>query len=91
MVTEFPDSRWLPRIGETLVLPIIDEASEFKNCHRWHKFKVVDIIYDFKKQNIRVWCKPLPSDSVPQKAVLQKAEIISDQELELLRKEIDAC
>ena len=69
IVAEIPDCRWLPRIDETFVLPT-DDASEFKYCHRWHKFKVVDVIYDFKKQVARIWCKP---KDVPQR--LEKTEI----------------
>ena len=52
MVAEFHDCKWLPRIGETLVLPIKEEGKS------WHKFKVVDVVYDFQRQTVRVWCKP---------------------------------
>ncbi|MBR8835701.1 MAG: hypothetical protein DSM106950_17215 [Stigonema ocellatum SAG 48.90 = DSM 106950] len=61
MVAEFSDCRWLPRLDETLVLP----TDESNCCQSWQKFKVVDIVYDFQKQSVRVWCKPL--SAIPQR------------------------
>jgi hypothetical protein len=58
MVAEFSSSNWLPRIGETLVLPI-DEADKSNFCRRWHKFRVFDIVYDFQYQVVRVLCTPV--------------------------------
>ncbi|MBD2771169.1 PspA/IM30 family protein [Iningainema tapete] len=61
---EFKDCKWIPRIDETLILPIDEEE--------WHKFKVTDVVYDFKKQCVRVWCKP--KDIIPQKNSICREE-----------------
>ena len=66
IVAEFDDCKWLPRIGETLVLPIKEAGKS------WHKFKVVDIVYDFQRQTVRVWCKP--KDVAPGKTAFSDSE-----------------
>ena len=72
MTAEFSDCRWLPRIGESLVLPT-EETEEPNSHHGWQRFKVVDIVYDFQKQRVRVWCKPL--HSTPQRVKALELEL----------------
>ncbi|MEH2152078.1 hypothetical protein [Nostoc sp.] len=55
MVAEFSSCKWLPRIGETLVLPI----DETRKPNSWRKFKVFDVVYDFQNQTVRVSCSPI--------------------------------
>ncbi|MEH2405109.1 hypothetical protein [Nostoc sp.] len=55
MVVEFSSCNWLPRIGETLVLPI----DETRKPSSWQKFKVFDIVYDFQNQSTKVLCSPI--------------------------------
>lgn len=62
MVAEFFDSKWLPRTGETLVLPVEEKAN---SCRSWHKFKVIDVVYDFQNQVTRVLCSPVKSKPEP--------------------------
>jgi hypothetical protein len=55
MVAEFSSCKWLPRIGETLVLPI----DESRKPSSWRKFKVFDVVYDFQNQSTKVLCSPI--------------------------------
>ncbi|MEH2393716.1 MAG: hypothetical protein V7K21_19315 [Nostoc sp.] len=61
IVAELSNCKWLPRIGETLVLPI----DEKRQSSFWQKFKVFDIIYDFRNQIARVLCSPVKSLTPP--------------------------
>jgi hypothetical protein len=71
MVAEFSNCKWLPRIGETLVLPI----DETRQPNSWRKFKVFDIIYDFQNQTVRVLCSPIKSSMPKAEEPLDKWEI----------------
>ncbi|MBN3875274.1 hypothetical protein [Nostoc sp. JL23] len=72
MVAEFSSCKWLPRIGETLVLPIIDEPHKPDS---WRKFKVFDIVYDFQNQIVRVLCSPIKSPTSPDaKSLISKVQ-----------------
>ncbi|MEH2034035.1 MAG: hypothetical protein V7K67_31255 [Nostoc sp.] len=69
MVAEFSSCKWLPRIGETLVLPI----DETRKPNSWRKFKVFDVVYDFQNQTVRVLCSPIKSPTSPDvKSLIQK-------------------
>ncbi|BBD69559.1 hypothetical protein NIES4072_31080 [Nostoc commune NIES-4072] len=71
MVAEFSTCKWLPRIGETLVLPI----DETRRPNSWRKFKVFDVIYDFQNQTVRVLCSPIKSPTSPDvKSLISKIE-----------------
>ncbi len=86
MTAEFSDCRWLPRIGEILVLPIDESGSH----HVWHRFKVITVVYDFQKQRVRVWCDPL--HLVPQKPVFdfEKFEKKVEAQMEAMEARIKA-
>ncbi|MDZ8138386.1 MAG: hypothetical protein RM049_24280 [Nostoc sp. DedQUE04] len=74
MVAEFLSCKWLPRIGETLVLPI-DETRK----PSWCKFKVFDVIYDFQHQTVRVLCSPIKSLVSPDvKSLISKVQQSKD-------------
>lgn len=64
LVAEFSNINWLPRIGETLVLPI-EEADKSNSCQNWRKFRVFDIIHDFQHQVVRVLCSPVSPAKTP--------------------------
>lgn len=61
MAAEFSSCKWLPRIGETLVLPI----DETHKSNSWRKFKVFDVVYDFQHQTVRVLCSSIKSPTPP--------------------------
>jgi hypothetical protein len=69
MVAEFSSCKWLPRIGETLVLPI-DETRK----SNWRKFKVFDVVYDFQDQVVRVFCSPVNWTPPNAKTLISKAQ-----------------
>ncbi|QLE47800.1 hypothetical protein FD724_06555 [Nostoc sp. C057] len=71
MVAEFSNCKWLPRIGETLVLPI----DETRKPDSWRKFKVFDVVYDFQNQTVRVLCRPIKCSTSPDvKSLISKIE-----------------
>ncbi|MEH1808534.1 hypothetical protein [Nostoc sp.] len=75
MVAEFSSCKWLPRIGETLVLPI----NETRKPDSWRKFKVFDVVYDFQNQIVRVLCSPIESPtSLDVKSLISKVQQQSD-------------
>ena len=74
MVAELSSCKWLPRIGETLVLPI-DETCK----PNWRKFKVFDIVYDFQHQTVRVFCSPVNWTPPSAKTLIKKIEEPSDR------------
>lgn len=74
MVAEFSNTKWLPRIGETLVL-LVEEADESNSCRKWRKFQVFDVIYDFQHQIVRVLCSLIKSSISPDvKSLISKIE-----------------
>lgn len=76
MVAEFSSCKWLPRIGETLVLPI-DETGKPDS---WRKFKVFDVVYDFQSQAVRVSCSPIKSPaSSDVKSLISKVQQPKDR------------
>jgi len=58
LAVDLPTSRWIPRIGETLVLPIRDEEGDID--YEWG-FVVKDVIYDFVNKTVSVYCD-FPAD-----------------------------
>ncbi|MDJ0615378.1 MAG: hypothetical protein QNJ63_01320 [Calothrix sp. MO_192.B10] len=58
MVVEFPNSRWIPQVGEIMILPI-DKVNKSIYNENWHKFKIETIAYDFQNQITRVICKSI--------------------------------
>lgn len=71
MAAEFSSCKWLPRIGETLVLPI----DETRKPNSWRKFKVFDVVYDFQNQTVRVLCSPIKSPTSPDvKSLISKVQ-----------------
>ncbi|MBX9257895.1 hypothetical protein H1Q63_28895 [Desmonostoc muscorum CCALA 125] len=70
MVAELSNARWLPRIGETLILPV-DETGR---PNSWRKFKVLDVVYDFQNQIVRVLCSPINWTPPNPKTLIQKIE-----------------
>lgn len=95
MTAEFSDSSWIPRVNETMILPI-DEEDELDDSQRWYKFKVERVAYDFQNQMTRVICKaiePLPQKKLKeivltaeQKALLE--ELGSEVELRRIASEL---
>ncbi|ACC83779.1 hypothetical protein [Nostoc punctiforme] len=76
MVAELSNCKWLPRIGETLILPI----DETRKPSSWRKFKVFDIVYDFQNQTTKVLCSPIKSSTLPDaKTLIQKLEERNDK------------
>jgi hypothetical protein len=78
LVAEFSSCKWLPRIGETLVLPI----DETRRSSSWRKFKVFDIIYDFHAETTRVLCSPIKSPTSPDvKSLISKIQEPKDWDI----------
>jgi hypothetical protein len=76
MVAEFSNCKWLPRIGETLVLPI----DEKRQSNSWRKFKVFDVVYDFHSSTTRVLCSLVKSSTLPDaKTLIQELEKPKDR------------
>lgn len=50
---ELPTSRWIPRVGERLILPLRDEENNID--YEWG-FIVKEVIYDFVDQVVEVFC-----------------------------------
>ncbi|MEH2390884.1 MAG: hypothetical protein V7K21_04155 [Nostoc sp.] len=75
MVAELSNCKWLPRIGETLVLPI-DECKPSS----WCKFKVFDVVYDFQNQSTKVLCSPIKTSTpLNAKTLIQNLEDKKDK------------
>ncbi|HYX17487.1 MAG TPA: hypothetical protein VE944_24650 [Nostoc sp.] len=55
---DLPTSRWIPRIGETLILPMRNEESNID--YQWG-FIVKDVVYDFVAKTVTVYCD-FPAD-----------------------------
>ncbi|WP_375491111.1 hypothetical protein [uncultured Nostoc sp.] len=90
LITKFPNSSWVPRMSERLVLP----KGERSGATEWLLVTVDLVVHDLVGQVVNVFCEKIKSGAITRKqqdlnALLERLEAVSleniDEELAKLK------